>query len=114
MWVATVFHAALNVSIPSTVTLEFAGPQKPVVNVCFDLPQPLSAERSCRRFWDAPFYAEAKHSPLVESAFTAEELVSRVATALEKPGSPERKAVNNGQISPVAHALRLIEDVLAE
>ena len=38
MWVGTVLHAALNVSIPSTVTLEFAGPGKPVVNVCFDLP----------------------------------------------------------------------------
>jgi hypothetical protein len=112
MWVGTVLHAALNVSIPSTVTLEFAGPEKPVVNVCFDLPQPLSAERSCRRFWDAPFYAEAKRSPLVEGAFSVDELVSRVATALEKVESRERNVVNNGQTGPVANALRMIEDVL--
>jgi hypothetical protein len=114
MWVATVLHAALNVSIPSTVTLEFAGPEKPVVNVCFDLPQSLSAERSCRRFWDAPFYAEAKRSPLVKGAFSLDELVSRVAKALEKVESRERKVVNTGQTGPVANALRQIEDVLAK
>ena len=111
MWVATAFHAALNVAIPSTVTLEFAGLEKPVVNVCFDLPQPLSAERSCRRFWDAPFYAEARGSHLVKGAFSVEELVSRVATALEKAQSRECRAVSK-QTSPVANALRLIEDVL--
>jgi hypothetical protein len=114
MWVATVLHAAVNVSIPSTVTLEFAGPGKPVVNVCFDLPEPLSAERSCRRFWDAPFYAEARRSHLVEGAFSVEELVSRVANALEKAQSRECKALNNGKTSPVANALRVMEDVLAE
>jgi hypothetical protein len=113
MWVGTVLHAALNVSIPSTVTLEFAGPEKPVVNVCFDLPQPLSAERSCRRFWDAPFYAEARRSPLVEGAFSMEELVSRVAKALKTVESRQRKVVNS-QTSPVANALRLIEDLLAK
>src|SRR4029077_3742029 len=114
MWVGTVLHAALNVSIPSTVTLEFAGPEKPVVNVCFDLPQPLSAERSCRRFWDAPFYTEAKRSPLVEWGSSVEGLVSRGSKALEKVEGRDRKVVNNGQTSPVANALRQIEDLLAK
>jgi hypothetical protein len=114
MWLATAFHAALNVSIPSTVTLEFAGLQKPVVNVCFDLPQSLAAERSCRRFWDAPFYGEARRSPSVEGAFSVDELVSRVSKALKKVEIGDRRVESNGQTSPVANALRVIEDVLSK
>jgi len=114
MWVATAFHAALNVSIPSTVTLEFACLHKPVVNVCFDLPEALSPERSCRRFWDAPFYAEARERLGVEAAFSVEELVSRVFKGLKKVESEELRTESFGQTSPVANALRLIEEVLSE
>jgi hypothetical protein len=114
MWVATAFHAGLNVSVPSTVTMEFASLQKTVVNVCFDLPQPLPTERSCRRFWDAPFYAEARRSLGVEGAFSVDDLVSRVSKALKKVESGELIVESHGQTSPVANALRLIEDVLIE
>lgn len=114
MWLATAFHAALNVSVPSTVTLEFACLQKPVVNVCFDLPKALPVERSCRRFWDASFYAEARERAGVEGAFSMDELVSRVSKALKGVETGELRVERFGETSPVANALRLIEDVLSE
>ena len=47
---STVYHAALNVSIASTVTLEFAVWHRPVINICFDLPTPLSPDSSNAHF----------------------------------------------------------------
>lgn len=112
LWVATAFHAALNVSISSTVTLEFAALGRPVVNVCFDLPAPLSAELSNRRFWDAEFYREVRQSGYAQAAFTREDLLRLVAEALRsgKPGADPRALIPHRE--PVEAVASLVEQVL--
>ncbi len=81
-WVSTVYHASVAVSIPSTVTLEFAAFGKPVINVCFDWPQPHPLESSNRRFWEADFYREVRRAHVALPAFSVEELVARIKGAL--------------------------------
>ena len=111
-WVATVYHAAVNVSIPSTVTLEFASLNKPVVNVCFDLPDPLPPDVSNRRFWLADFYAEVREAGLAIPAFSVEELIENVYSALRS----ERKApaLTSGGRLPVEAVMGVIEEAVGE
>jgi hypothetical protein len=78
LWVSTVHYATLNVSIPSTVTLEFACLGKPVVNICFDATSDIPAETSNRRFWQGDFYREIREMDLAAPSFSAEELLSNL------------------------------------
>ena len=59
-WVFIVSNSLMNVSISSTVTLEFARLDRPVINVCFDLPVALEPTLSNKRFWDADFYSDVR------------------------------------------------------
>ena len=109
-WVATVYHSAFNVSIPSTVTLEFGAMGRLTLNVCFDAdgsPQPANA-----RYWDAPFYRQLRRSPFVSGAFSAHEFREMLACRLSEPGawnlSPPRCAT-----SPLEEAERLVCSALA-
>ncbi|MCE5308738.1 MAG: hypothetical protein LLG20_13955 [Acidobacteriales bacterium] len=112
LWVATAFHSALNVSVCSTVTLEFAALGRPVVNVCFDLPHPLPAMLSNRRFWDADFYREVRQSGYAQAAFTREDLLRLVAEALRsgKPGADPAALLPCRE--PVDVVVSLVERVL--
>jgi hypothetical protein len=112
LWVATVEHAALNVSISSTVTLEFAARGRPVVNVCFDLPEPLPADRSSRRFWDAGFYAEVREEGLATPARSGAELVAACRSALAGNGVGARPAAATAP-NPVDALERALREVLA-
>ncbi|MBN1592191.1 MAG: hypothetical protein JW941_02945 [Candidatus Coatesbacteria bacterium] len=38
MWMNLIYHSAVNISIPSTVILDFAGMNRPIVNVGYDPP----------------------------------------------------------------------------
>ncbi len=110
-WIATVHHAAFNVSIPSTVTLEFAAMGRLTLNVCFDAaPQPPGASNA--RYWDAPFYRQIRTSPLVAGAFSAAEFRALLDCRLSEPGawrlSPRRCAA-----SPVEEAEKLVCAALA-
>jgi hypothetical protein len=111
LWAATVHHAAFNVSIPSTVTLEFSAAGRLVVNVCFDA-RPQAPEISNRRFWDAPFYQAVRRSPLVAGAFSPAELRDLIVCRLDEPGawrlSPPRR-----DRSPVEEAVELVWSALA-
>jgi hypothetical protein len=110
-WVATVHHAAFNVSIPSTVTLEFSAAGRLTLNICFDAhPQPPEASNA--RFWDAPFYQGIRNSPFVAGAFSEREFRELLMCRLDEPGawklSPPRR-----HASPVDEAERLVRSALA-
>jgi hypothetical protein len=110
-WVATVHHSAFNVSIPSTVTLEFAAMGRLTLNVCFDAdPQPPHASNA--RYWDAPFYRQIRKSPLVAGAFCGQEFRELLAGRLSDPGAwklaPPRRAA-----APVEEAEKLVLTALA-
>lgn len=110
-WVATVRHSAFNVSIPSTVTLEFAAMGRLTLNVCFDA-NPQGPQTSNARYWDAPFYREIRKSPLVAGAFTPQEFRELLACRLSDRGvwrlSPPRL-----DASPVEEAEKLVCAALA-
>jgi hypothetical protein len=110
-WVATVHHSAFNVSIPSTVTLEFAAMGRLTLNVCFDADrQPPQAANA--RYWDAPFYRQIRKSPLVAAAFSGPEFREMLVCRLSERGawrlSPPRRAN-----SPVEEAEKLVWSALA-
>jgi hypothetical protein len=110
-WVATVHHAAFNVSIPSTVTLEFSAAGRLTLNICFDA-KPLPPEASNARFWDAPFYERIRNSSLVAGAFSESDFRELLACRLDEPGvwdlAPPRR-----HASPVDAAEKLVGCALA-
>lgn len=110
-WVSTVFHAAGNVSVASTVTNEFAAAGRPVVNVCFDLPEAVSPRESARRFWEAEFYAEAREQRRSTPVWSVEEMLTEVQRMLRSStfpsGSPEAVP------SAVENAIRMIDEATA-
>jgi hypothetical protein len=112
MWLAMVHHAAGNISIASTVTLEFAAFGKPVLNICFDLPEPQPERVSNRRFWDADFYKEIRDHGLAEPVFSPEELEGLMARLLAEAGSRTRDIRTSPQ-SPVGHMIEIIDGLLS-
>lgn len=88
LWASTIAHSAANVSIPSTVTLEFLAAGKPVVNVRYDRVPGLPPERSARRFWEADFYRRIREMSGVHAASGPAELRSLLerASASALPG----------------------------
>jgi hypothetical protein len=105
-WVATVHHSAFNVSVPSTVTLEFTAMGRLTLNVCFGADGRSRAALNAR-YWDAPFYRQIRRSPLVAGAFSVGEFRELLACRLGERGawrlSPPRNVV-----APVEAAERLI------
>ena len=98
-------------SIPSTVTLEFATLGRLTLNVCFDeKPQPPQVSNA--RFWDAPFYRPIRESPLVAGAFSAAEFHEMIECRLAEPGAWKLSA-RRPLVSPVDQAEELIESALA-
>jgi len=114
-WVTTVFYSQLNISIPSTVTLEFLTLDRPIINICFDAVEGLPPEKSNTRFWEADFYSEMRTHPLVQPAFSYDELVAKTQQTLEKyPGSSQENTLPRVKdISPVERTYRMIEELLA-
>lgn len=110
-WVATVHHAAFNVSIPSTVTLEFSALGRLTVNICFDANQ-QAPETSNARFWSAPFYRGIRHSPLVAGAFSPSEFRELLTYRLDAPGTWSLLPRRRGG-SPVDGAEALVRYALA-
>jgi hypothetical protein len=103
LWIATVHHAAFNVSIPSTVSFEFAAMGRLVVNVCFGGESPAR----CANTWDAPFYRQIRKSPFVAGAFSVDEFREMVAARLSEPGA-WRLAPPRPVASPVDEAEKLV------
>ena len=109
-WVATIFHSSLNVSIPSTVTLEYAEMKRPVVNVCFDLPENQPIERSARRFWESEFYRLIRNDGAVVGSFSLGELLANVRAALNRGSTCEEQLTRHGP-TPVDHVMDIVEEV---
>jgi hypothetical protein len=95
LWVSTVYYAACNISIPSTVTLEFLAFHKPVINVCYDAIAVTDAASSNKRFWESDFYAEIKDEINVFPAFSRVELLHTLKSLLQK--SVNEEPLNVGQ-----------------
>lgn len=75
-------YAAVAVSVPSTVTVECAVADLPVVNIGFDLPGIVPLNGSIRTFWNADFYRLVRDTGAAALAETPDALVRLVARAL--------------------------------
>lgn len=94
LWVSTVHYARVNVSIPSTVTLEFAALKKPVLNVCFDM-SPQEPEQSNLRFWNGDFYQEIKSMDIAKPCFSEEELLTNLQGILAEKDNQSYNQFNH-------------------
>jgi hypothetical protein len=78
LWISTIFYAKLNISIPSTASLEFLAMDRPVINICFDYPTELPYFMSNKRYWEAEFYKEAKESKLIIPTYSMNSLIKNI------------------------------------
>ena len=95
VWVSTAYYSHLNISLPSTVTLEFGALGRPVINICFDLPEAANYESSNLRYWEADWYSEIKLLNIALPAFTPEELIKRVEESSKNGSEPGTIKNNN-------------------
>jgi len=109
LWRAVIEHSIANISIPSTVTLEFALFRKPVVNVVFDAVHPEEKSSSNHRFWDAPFYYTVRRWGLAVPAETPAETAALVSNIAEDDSVPRRRPKLPGNaVADVAQLARMI------
>ena len=111
-------HADLNVNLASTMTLDFAIHDKPVVNVAFDtvLPPPLGVP-----LWDL-YYRFEHYRPVVELgaarvARSSDDLADQVNAYLADPSldrENRRRFVELEIGAPIGQASARIVDVLSE
>jgi hypothetical protein len=100
MWSSAIRHSALNVSVASTVTLEFAAFGLPVVNPVF--------EPTAKELFDSDFYGEARRNGWAQPASTLAELEERILGCLAEPGRIVRSAP---RLDATAKALELVRRV---
>lgn len=84
LWASAIRHAALNVSLASTVTLEFAAFGRPVINPVFGA--------KGKELFAADFYGEARRNGWAEAASTLAELEERILKCLAEPPKPVQLA----------------------
>ncbi|MCC7009057.1 MAG: hypothetical protein IT184_09595 [Acidobacteria bacterium] len=111
-------HSDLNVSVASTMTLDFAIHHRPVVNIAFDVASPPPFPY---RLWD--YYYQFEHyRPVIELqaalfARSKDELTAHVNTYLANPGlhAENRKRLLDLQLSvPPGQSSRRVVDTLIE
>lgn len=81
-WIDLLHHCVLNISVPSTVTLEFLTLNKPVINIVFG-PNGMPDER-LRQHFEAGFYKPMFRNRLIKKALTIIELVPTLKLCYEK------------------------------
>lgn len=111
LWINTIYHSVCNVSVPSTVTLEFASVNKPVINICFDIDQNLAQANSVSRFWDAPFYDEIKQSGYAVPTFSVEDLFAAIRHIMDDSPKVSERILFPSE-HPVEDVLEQIQSVL--
>jgi hypothetical protein len=111
--------AALNVSVPSTVTLECAIADLPVVNIGFEHAGAPPMNGSILKFWDADFYVEVRATQAAVLAQNPEALITQIQAALKDRsiGRANRQQLITQQLGvepgkSAAAAVRLIEDLV--
>ena len=92
-WAGALSYGACNVSVPSTVTLECAVFGQPVVNIGFDADS-VPPERSCTRFWMAPFYRAVRESGFARLATSPEQAVMQIG---ERISAEHQKTREEGE-----------------
>lgn len=75
-------YASVCVGMPSTVTVECAVADVPVINIGFDLPGPAPQPGGVRKFWDADFYSLVRKTKAAALGATPEDLLSHIGSAL--------------------------------
>lgn len=114
LWYSTAYHSIMNISIPSTVTMEFLALRKPVVNICFDAIDNQPSEKSNTRFWNAEFYRGVRNSRLVKPAQSIEEAVNWIKEYINKD---EENLTEDSLFllsQPVEDVARVIDDLLRQ
>ena len=118
MMVNLMHHCAININFASTMTLDFAIHDKPVINVAFDVSDPPPFGKS---LWDYQNQFE-HYQPVVEMkvarfARTADELAEHVNTYLEHPEyerEGRRKFVEMQIGQPIGQSSSVIVDTLSK
>jgi len=78
--------ASVNVSVPSTVTLECAIADLPVVNIGFEQAGAPPMNGSILKFWEADFYVEVRETQAAVLAQDPEALITQIVAALKDRG----------------------------
>ena len=81
----TLCHADVVVNVASTITVEACIFDTPVVNICFDGPEPEPFERSATRYYQFTHYVNITSRDAVRVAKSAQEMVAAVAGYLADP-----------------------------
>ncbi len=82
LYTALLRHSSVCVGVPSTVAVECALADLPMVNIGFDLPGPPCLNGSVEAFWNAPFYANVRRCGAAILARSPEDLVAAVRDCL--------------------------------
>lgn len=114
----TLCHADVVVNVASTISVEACIFDTPVVNICFDGPEPSPYVQSATRYYSFTHYVNITKRNAVRVAASPEELASAVAAYLADPSldAAGRKQVvlDQCQFTDGRSAERVVNLVLAE
>lgn len=109
-------HSDLNINMASTMTLDFAIHDRPVVNIAFDVNDPPPhGEPLWRHFYEFEHYRPVVELGAARFARTADEMAEHVNTYLENPSldkDARRKFVELEVALPFGHSSELIVQTL--
>jgi hypothetical protein len=112
------YHQSVNINIASTVTLDSAIFDRPIVNIAYDGNQKLSPLISVRRFYNQyDHYVSVLRSSAVDTAWDRIQLSEALRRALAYPerGTQERRQLVNTVCGPVdEQAGRCLADTLTQ
>jgi len=99
-------YSSACVGMPSTVTVECAVADVPIINIGFDLPGPAVQPGAVRKFWDADFYEEVRQSGAANLVAAPANLAAAVAEALAQPelSRQSRQQLLKRQLGIAPHA----------
>jgi len=84
LWASTIYYSICNISLPSTVTVEFLEFNRPIINIVFDS-KPLGMHKGSNlRYWNAPFYNQVQNKEGVYPVFSYEGLEQAVRGVISK------------------------------
>jgi hypothetical protein len=99
-------YASACVGRPSTVTVECAVADVPVLNFGFDLPGPAAQPGAVRKFWDADFYDEVRQTGAAQLVESVDALPGALQEVLLHPeaGRSSRQTLLERQLGVAPHA----------
>ncbi len=116
MLVNLVHHASLNVNVASTMTLDFAVNDRPIVNIAFDVTSPPPHGRALwHHYYQYDHYRPVVDLKAARFACSPEQLADHVNAYLADPGlerDGRRRLVNMQLRGPCGRAAERIADVL--